>query len=182
MKLCLKFAAFFEAGHFKAVKVVKAVFIIQTPPTKKICGLIKSFLCERYLLAAVQSCTALYLVYLKFHLLSQNCRNAATKSRKPCASWSPVLRATRHGLIDVALFGCVAGTQKCPNGCRNAAAHASHGRCGVADFWGRVRGNFFWAKDLKCRYGCGFAMCFSDVGLGLIDMRTRRRSKSTLSM
>ena len=36
--------------------------------------------------------------------LSQNCRNAATKIPKPCASWSPVLRMTRHGSIDVALF------------------------------------------------------------------------------
>jgi hypothetical protein len=34
MKLSLKNrAAFFEAGDFKAVKVVKAVFIIQTPPS-----------------------------------------------------------------------------------------------------------------------------------------------------
>jgi len=45
---------------------------------------------------------------------------------------------TRHGSIDVALIVGVVETQKCPNGCRNAAAHVSHGRCGVVDFWGRV--------------------------------------------
>jgi hypothetical protein len=38
------------------------------------------------------------------------------------------------------------GNKRCLNGCRNAAAHASQGRCGVADFWGRVRGNFFGRK------------------------------------
>jgi len=53
----------------------------------------------------------------------------------------------------VAIFVGVAGTQKCPNDCRNAAAHASHGRCGVADFCGRVRGGLFGAEVLKCRYG-----------------------------
>ena len=39
------------------------------------------------------------------------------------------------------------GNKRCLNGCRNAAAHASQGCCGVADFWGRVRGNFFGRKN-----------------------------------
>jgi hypothetical protein len=39
------------------------------------------------------------------------------------------------------------GNKRCLNGCRNAAAHASQGRCGVADIWGRVRGNFFGRKN-----------------------------------
>jgi hypothetical protein len=68
--------------------------------------------------------------------LSQTCRNDTTKVLKLCASWSPVLRMMWHGSIDVALFVGVADTQKCPKACRNAAAHASQGRCGVADILG----------------------------------------------
>ena len=166
----------------KVAKAVKAAFWVQTAPSplspfsiatrEKIVGQIKSFVwgiisCDGSFLD-----TVLYLDALEVppHL-SQNCRNAATKVLKSCASWSPVLRMMWHGSIDVAPFCRRGGNKKCPNGCRNAAAHASQGRCGVADFWGRVRGNFFGRKiwNVGMASGRHNRHVFFDGGVSFIE-------------
>ncbi len=69
------------------------------------------------------------------------------------------------------------GNKKCLNGCRNAAAHASQGRCGVADFWGRVRGNFFGRKNEMSawRRVVIIDICFPDGGREFIEMGTPPR-------